>query len=62
MITPMTPEPPDAPVSTVLPDLRAVRLDQMPLSPATLEQVVRRVLPGRPVQTVTLGTSFGSSV
>ena len=57
----MTPEPQT--VSTAQPDLRAVRLDQMPaLTPAALDKVVQRVLPGRVTQTVALGTAFGSSI
>lgn len=44
---------PDAPVSTALPDLRVIRLDDLAaLTPAALDDVVQRVLPGRPVQTV----------
>jgi hypothetical protein len=49
-------------VSTALPDLRAVRLDEMPaLTPIALDQVVQRVLPGSPATPV-LGTAFGSSI
>jgi hypothetical protein len=49
-------------VSTALPDLRAVRLDEMPaLTPAALDQVVQRVLPGSSVAPA-LGTAFGSSI
>ena len=49
-------------VSTALPDLRAVRLDEMPaLTPAALNKVVQRVLPGSSVASV-LGTAFGSSI
>jgi hypothetical protein len=49
-------------VSTALPDLRAVRLDEMPaLTPAALDKVVQRVLPGSSVASV-LGTAFGSSI
>ena len=60
MITPMTP---DTPVATALPDLRAVRLDQMPaLSPGTLDRVVQRVLPDRGTETVAVGTAFASSI
>ena len=56
----MTPEPQT--VSTAQPDLRAVRLDQMPaLAPAALAKVVRRVLPGSP-ETVELGSAFSSSI
>ena len=63
MIAPMTPEPPETAVSTVLPDLRAVRLDEMPaLTPDALDQVVARVLPGRATQTVALATPFASSI
>ena len=45
---------------SVLPDLRAVRLGDLPLAP--LEKVLQRVLPGTPVETVKLGTAFGSSI
>lgn len=49
-------------VSTALPDLRAVRLDEMPaLTPDALDQVVQRVLPGSSVAPV-LSTAFGSSI
>jgi hypothetical protein len=49
-------------VSTALPDLRAVRLDEMPaLTPAALDKVVQRVLPGSSVAPV-LSTSFGSHI
>lgn len=56
MITPMTP---DAPVSTALPDLRAVALAA--LTPAALDDVVQRILPGSAV-TPAPGTAFGSSI
>ena len=50
-------------METVLPDLRAVRLDNLAaLTPAALDEVLRRVLPDRPVTTVKLGTAFGSSI
>ena len=49
-------------VSTALPDLRAVRLDEMPArTPAALDKVVQRVLPGSSVA-LALGTAFGSSI
>ena len=49
-------------VSTALPDLRAVRLDEMPiLTPAALDQVVQRVLPGS-TGAQELGTAFASSI
>jgi hypothetical protein len=49
-------------VSTALPDLRTVRLDEMPaLMPVALDKVVQRVLPGSSVAPV-LGTAFGSSI
>jgi hypothetical protein len=49
-------------VSTALPDLRALRLGDMPaLTPAALDQVVQRVLPGPSVAPV-LATAFGSSI
>lgn len=49
-------------VSTALPDLRAVRLDEMPALPtAALDQVVRRVLRSSPTAPE-LGTAFGSSI
>jgi hypothetical protein len=49
-------------VSTALPDLRALRLDEMPaLTPAALDKVVQRVLPGSSVAPA-LGTAFGSSI
>jgi hypothetical protein len=49
-------------VSTALPDLRALRLDEMPaLTPAALDQVMQRVLPGSSVTPV-FGTAFGSSI
>lgn len=48
--------------STSLPDLRAVRLDELAaVTPAALNEVVQRVLPGTPVAPV-LGTAFGSSI
>lgn len=51
-----------APVATALPDLRKVRLDEMPsLTPATLDKVVQRVLPGTPAAPV-LGTAFASGI
>lgn len=53
---------PDTPVDTALPDLRAVRLDEMPvLTPGAVDKVVRRVLPGSP-ETIELGTAFSSSI
>ena len=58
MITLMTP---DTPVPAVLPDLRAVRLDQT-LTPATLDKVARRVLPDRPVRTIRPGAAFSSGI
>jgi hypothetical protein len=49
-------------VSTALPDLRAVRLDEMPaLTQAALDAVVQRVLPGS-FRTPALGTAFSSSI
>jgi hypothetical protein len=49
-------------VLTALPDLRAVRLDELAaLTPADLDEVVQRVLPGPPVAPA-LGTAFGSSI
>jgi hypothetical protein len=49
-------------VSTALPDLRAVRLDELPaLTPAGLDRVVQRVLPGSSVAPV-FGTAFASSI
>jgi hypothetical protein len=49
-------------VSTALPDLRAQHLDEMPaLTPAALDQVVQRVLPGWSV-TPALGTAFSSGI
>jgi FXSXX-COOH protein len=49
-------------VSTALPDLRAVRLDEMPALPTgALDQVVQRVLHGSPMAPA-LGTAFGSSI
>lgn len=49
-------------VSTELPDLRALRLSEMPaLMPAALDQVVQRVLPGSSLAPVP-ETSFGSAV
>lgn len=49
-------------VSTALPDLRTLRLGEMPaLTPAALDQVVQRVLPGSSVTSV-FGTAFGSSI
>ena len=54
-----------ADIPAALLDLRAVRLDEMPLlSPAALDQVVRRVLPvtaTAPAAPVP-GTAFGSSI
>ena len=55
--------PAPAPVATALPDLRGVRLDELAaLGPATLGNVVARVLPGRPVETVALEPHFSSSI
>lgn len=49
-------------ISTALPDLRAIRLEEMPALPsAALDQVVQRVLRGSPM-TPALGTAFGSSI
>jgi hypothetical protein len=49
-------------VSTALPDLRTIRLDEMPaLTPAALDKVVQRVLPGSSVAPV-LGSAFSSSI
>jgi hypothetical protein len=49
-------------VSTALPDLRAVRLEEMPALPtAALEQVLQRVLSGS-CTVPALGTAFGSSI
>ncbi|MGI8452044.1 MAG: hypothetical protein ACR2MP_33650 [Streptosporangiaceae bacterium] len=49
-------------VSTALPDLRAIRLDELAaLTPAALDKVVQRVLPGTPVAPA-LGTAFASSI
>lgn len=47
---------------TAIPDLRAVRIDDMPLTPAALDEVLQRVLPGRPVVTITLGAAFASGI
>lgn len=55
--------PPAAPVPSELADLRSIPLQDLPgLAPVTLDKAVRRVLPGRAVQTVALGTSFSSSI
>ena len=52
---------PDAPVSTGLPDLRAVPLGEMPALPAAdLDKIVQRALPGTPAAPP--GTKFGSSI
>jgi FXSXX-COOH protein len=49
-------------VSTALPDIRAVRLNELAaLTPAALDQVMRRVLPGSSATPV-LGTAFASSI
>jgi FXSXX-COOH protein len=49
-------------VSTALPDLREVRLDELAaLTPAALDKVVQRVLPGSSGAPV-LGAAFGSSI
>jgi hypothetical protein len=49
-------------VSTMLPDLRAFRLEELPaLTLAALDKVVQRVLPGLSV-TPMLSTAFGSSI
>ena len=49
-------------VSTALPDLRTLRLGEMPaLTPATLGQVVQRVLPASSVAPVP-GAAFSSSI
>lgn len=47
---------------TAIPDLRAVRIDDMPLTPAALDEVLQRVLPGRPVVTITLDAAFASGI
>ena len=58
-MTPVTSPP--ALVPTQLPDLRSVSLAEMP-DAAALGEVVARVLPGCPVETVPLGTAFSSSI
>ena len=52
---------PPALVPTQLPDLSSVSLAEMP-DAAVLDEVVARVLPGRPVETVRPGTAFSSSI
>ena len=53
---------PTAEVSTALPDLRSVRLDELAaLTPAALDEVLQRVLPGTPVGPAP-GAAFGSSI
>ena len=53
---------PNDEASTALPDLRAVRLEEMPALPtAVLDQLVQRVLSGSSTVPA-LGTSFGSSI
>ena len=47
-------------VVSAVADLRAVRLDDMPLVP--LEKIIQRVLPGTPVDTVKVGSGFASSI
>ena len=55
----MTPQPPQPPeVRSGVADLRNVPFGEVP--PVTAEQAVRRVLPGRPVQTVS--SRFQSSI
>ena len=47
----------------MLPDLRAVRLGEMPaLEPEALAKVIQRVLPRDAAETVTLGTAFASGI
>ena len=49
-------------VLTALPDLRSVRLGELAaLTPAALDEVLQRVLPGTHVGPA-LGTAFGSSI
>ena len=44
-------------------DLRHVPLGEMPaLAQAGLDKVLARVLPGTPVETVSLGTAFASGI
>ena len=51
-----------APATTALPDLRAIHLDELAaLTPAALDEVVQRVLPGTPAAPAR-GTAFGSSI
>ena len=53
----------DPPVSLAFPDILALSLDEIAaLAPLTLEKVVGRVLPERPVKTISLGTAFASSI
>jgi hypothetical protein len=53
---------PTTEVSTALPDLRSVRLDELAaLTPAALDEVLQRVLPGTPVGPA-IGAAFGSSI
>ena len=60
-MTPQLPQPPE--VRSGVANLAVVPLaDLSSLPAATLTQAVRRVPPGRPVQTAARGTAFQSSI